>query len=249
MLSRETFLADALTAALAVAAGAKAPGHAEWSYSGEHGPARWGKLDPAYAVCADGTRQSPIDLRGAQPSRLVPLTLRYRSAHVVAENNGHTIQANYAPGSSIALDGTSYALVQFHFHAPSEHTVAGQRYPMELHLVHRSAAGALAVIGVLISRGAASGTLSELFARLPAHVGQRRGLTARVNAGELVPAPRRAYRYEGSLTTPPCTEGVHWIVLTRPLQLSRTQIASFTKLYPHDNRPLQPRNGRSLRVG
>jgi carbonic anhydrase len=149
----------------------------------------------------------------------------------------------------MVLDRTSYRLVQFHFHAPSEHTVGGRRYPMELHLVHQSAAAELAVLGVLISPGPASRALSELFATLPPKAGQQHALRASVNAAELVPSPRRTYRYDGSLTTPPCTEGVRWLVLTEPLPLSRAQIVRFRKLYPHDSRPLQRRNARTLRVG
>jgi carbonic anhydrase len=218
-----------------------------WSYSGDTGPEHWGELDPAFALCSLGKAQSPIDLAHAQPAARAPVAYRYGQAALCIRNNGHSIQVECGDSSAIELDGQRYALSQFHFHAPSEHTVAGRSYDMEAHLVHASAQGELAVVGVFMRRGRYHAGLAALWQHLPQHEGES------YTSGEIVvrpevllPASRRAYRYEGSLTTPPCTEGVHWIVLAEPIEISPAQLAAFRALYNGNNRPPQPRHDRPL---
>ena len=222
-----------------------APGStAEWRYAGDRGPSHWATLDPAYAACGAGRSQSPVDIAGAQHAPAAVLTLAYRPAAFRVIDNGHTIEAE-AEGAagSILLGDTRYELVQFHFHAPSEHTVAGRRFPMELHLVHRSADGRLAVIGILIREGRENAALGRLLALAPAKGSEEE---ADVSPADLLPASRASYRYRGSLTTPPCTEGVRWIVLRDPIELSGQQILAFTHRYFGNNRPTQPLNGRMV---
>ena len=161
-------------------------------------------------------------------------------------NNGHTIQVNVDRGSGIVLDGTRYELLQFHFHHGSEHTVGGVRLPMELHLVHRSERGALAVVGVLLEEGAANATLTPIWERFPRRANWAAALPEAFEVAALLPAPRSAWRYRGSLTTPPCTEGVSWIVMTESVTLSAAQIAAFGAIHPRNFRPVQPLNRRTL---
>jgi carbonic anhydrase len=222
-----------------------------WGYRGEAGPAHWGELDPSFAKCAEGQEQSPVDIPASAPVNTSGLAFHYQPSGLTILNNGHTVQVNYDKGSAITLEGTTYDLVQFHFHAPSEHTLAGQSAPMELHLVHRSADQTLAVVGVMIQRGGANPAYDALLNHLPAQEQAAMpvaGVT--VDAASLLPADRSYYRYNGSLTTPPCSEGVKWQVLRTPVTLSDAQIAAFTKLYPNDARPVQPLNARTfLTVG
>ena len=218
------------------------PPGAEWRYSGDEGPSYWATLDPAYAACAAGHSQSPVDLAGAQHAPASVLTLAYRRAAFRVTDNGHTIEAESGGAAgSILLGDTSYELVQFHFHAPSEHTFAGRHFPMELHLVHRSADGRLAVIAVLIRERGRSAALAPLFDNVPA-----RGSEAEIelDPADLLPASPASYRYVGSLTTPPCSEGVRWIVMRDPIELSPDQLLAFKHRYFGINRREQPLNGR-----
>lgn len=238
-------LAGVVCAAALLSAAAR--GDLRWGYEGARGPVHWSSLDPAYAACGAGRKQSPIDLGAAAAGRLPDLAFDYAPGPVTASNNGHTILAAPGPGSGIVLGGARYELVQFHFHHGSEHTVAGVRYPLELHLVHRDARGALAVVGVLFKEGGANEALEPLWSRLPAKAGQTAAVPGRMNAAALLPARRSAWRYDGSLTTPPCTEAVSWIVMTEPMTLSAAQIEAFAAIFPHNYRPVQPLNGRVLR--
>ncbi|HZS39605.1 MAG TPA: carbonic anhydrase family protein [Polyangia bacterium] len=219
--------------------------HAHWSYEGATGPEHWGALDPAFAACGDGRAQSPIDLAGATPAALPALGFHYVPSAGKVVDNGHTIQIDLAPGSWLDLDGARYPLVQFHFHHPSEHTVDGRRAPLELHLVHKTAGGALAVIGVLVESGGAPSALAPIFAQLPPPGGAR-SLDAPFSPEAILPAERAYDRYVGSLTAPPCTEGVRWQVLRAPLAISAGEIDAFSARYPLDSRPLQPRHDRPL---
>jgi carbonic anhydrase len=161
-------------------------------------------------------------------------------------NNGHTVQVNYDTGSYIELNGDRYDLVQFHFHAPSEHSINGRLAEAELHLVHKSAAGNLAVVGILIEAGAENPAFRSTWDNLPAEKGQVQQLSVEVDATGMLPANQETYRYTGSLTTPPCTEGVKWFVMTEAIKMSDTQLAAFTKIFEGNNRPVQPLNGRTL---
>ena len=220
-----------------------------WGYGARDGPACWGSLDPAFALCARGREQSPIDLAGGRPADLAPVGFDYRRVGVSVENTGHTVQVNPEPGSSILLDRVRYALAQFHFHHGSEHLVDGVRLPLELHLVHASADGALAVVGVLIEEGAANEALAPVWACLPAEPGPPRAVPGTLDLASLIPAGGTAWRYRGSLTTPPCSEGVAWAIPTGFLTMSAAQIAAFGAIFPRNYRPVQPLGERVLRIG
>jgi len=218
-----------------------------WGYSGETGPEHWGELSSDFATCAKGTEQSPVDIPATAPVNPASIVFKYQPSPLTIANNGHTIRVDYAAGSSITVEGTTYQLVQYHFHAPSEHTLAGKASPLELHLVHQSADGRLAVVGVLINSGAENAAYASVLANLPAAAGSPLAVAgATTDAAALLPTDRAYYRYNGSLTTPACTEGVKWFVLRAPVDLSATQIAAFTALYPNDARPVQPLNSRSF---
>jgi carbonic anhydrase len=228
----------------------------EWHYEGAEGPANWGTLSPKFAVCGDGRHQSPIDITGATAgatkelrTTFPPAELRIAHHEHIADgiNNGHTIQINYPGAETLILGGVPYQLVQYHFHGPSEHTVDGKHFPMEMHLVHKAADGRLAVVGVFIAEGAHNKAFDPVWANLPTQKGVETHYPAvKVDVDALLPAARTSYRYDGSLTTPPCSEGVSWIVMTTPIELSSEQIAAFTRLIKDNNRPLQTLNGRTV---
>lgn len=220
---------------------------AHWTYEGEDGSDHWGELSAAYGTCASGRSQSPIDVANPDPADLANITFNYRPAPLEIVNNGHTVQVNYPEGSSITVDGMNYELLQFHFHAPSEHHVNGTPAAAELHLVHRDADGALAVIGVLLTEGAPSLALAPVFDNLPPQTGPAQTVPGvAVDPTGMLPQDRTTYRYPGSLTTPPCTEGVAWLLMTEPLEVSANQLAAYTQIYEGNNRPVQPLNDREV---
>ncbi len=220
-----------------------------WSYSGETGPEAWGELDEAYQLCALGTEQSPIDLVEASftPEDLQDIEFNYQSSALTLTNNGHTIQATYDPGSSMVLDGEAYELLQFHFHTPSEHALNGNLSGAELHFVHRRVGteGELAVVGVLIEEGEENSALAPVLANAPEE-GETETFGETVDANTLLPEGRVTYRYPGSLTTPPCSQGVKWNVLAQPIQMSAEQIQTLFSIIGESNRPLQPLGDRVL---
>ena len=221
-----------------------------WGYEDYIGPAHWGDLCPAFAPCKEGRAQSPIDIPSSAPANPPDLGFDYRPSPVRIANTGHTIHVGYDAGSALYVDGLAYELLQYHFHNPSETTVDGVATPMELHLVHQSAAGDLAVVGVFLNQGARNPAYAHIFNYMPAKIGDRVHLTGlRVNAADLLPRDRSYWRWDGSLTTPPCTEGVKWFMLTTPVELSARQIESFKKLYTGNARPVQPMNGRAFLIG
>jgi carbonic anhydrase len=228
-------------------AGKVAEHHApHWSYEGATGPAEWGQLSADFKTCAVGTQQTPIDLKGAVPaSPKDGLVFDYKSFPLKIINNGHTIQVNAASGSSISIAGERYDLVQFHFHHPSEHLLSGKTREMELHLVHKSASGALAVVGVFITLGAENAALKPVFSALPAKAGPEVAIEATVEPAKMLPSGPY-YRYMGSLTTPPCSESVTWSVYEQPIEASKEQIATFAALFANNARPAQAVNNRFL---
>jgi len=219
---------------------------AHWSYNGEEGPERWAGLDRDWAVCASGQQQSPIDLGGATAKDLVNPQLAYQPGDGRVVNNGHTVQVTLDSANTMTLDGGTFTLSQFHFHSPSEHTVGGSSYPAELHLVHAASDGSLAVLGVLIQVGAENPALSTIIAAMPAKADKEARLPASVDPTELLPGDRRAYRYTGSLTTPPCSEGVRWVVMSTPITASVNQISALARVLHGNSRPAQTRGSREL---
>jgi carbonic anhydrase len=224
-----------------------------WSYQGEAGPRHWGDLDAADTTCKAGRAQSPIDIPpAAAPHHVHQTEFHYGAVPVELVNNGHTVEAELAdPGSApwIVIDGRRFALAQFHFHHPSEHTVAGQRFPMEMHLVHKSEDGRLAVVAVFIREGALNRPMQAAFAHLPgapAGAGAEPHKPLEIALSDLLPGRHDAWMYQGSLTTPPCTEGVQWIVLKQPISFSKAQIAHFAKLFPDNHRPAQALDDRQV---
>ena len=219
--------------------GASDPVH--WGYDGDIGPEHWGALSTEFAACGDGREPSPVDIPATAPVNPPALRFDYRPSELNIVNNGHSIQVNYEPGSTLEAGGVEYQLVQFHLHGLSEHTLNGAYTAMELHLVHKDAGGHIAVVGVMIEEGAHNPAYEPILANMPAEEGDPLTVPGTtVNASRLLPAEQSYYRYNGSLTTPPCTEGVTWFVLATPVELSTTQIAAFRSLYNYNYRPVQP---------
>jgi carbonic anhydrase len=222
----------------------------EWGYDGAHAPKNWAKLSPDFKMCSTGTMQAPIDLKAPQIGAANSVTRDYKSMPLKLINNGHTIQVNATPGSTCTVDGERFELVQFHFHHPSEHLLAGKAKQLEVHFVHANAAKQLTVLGVFMEPGArALAALEPIWAAAPASAGPEREVAGVTIAPEqLFPASTRHYRYQGSLTTPPCSEGVTWVVYAEPASVSRAQVQSFARLFANNARPVQPLNRRALLV-
>ncbi|MFN7197828.1 MAG: carbonic anhydrase, partial [Hylemonella sp.] len=221
-----------------------------WGYEDEGGPQRWGALKPEYATCATGRRQSPIaiDDNDTLKGPAEPIGFRYTPSKGTVTNNGHTVQVNVYGDNSLTVRGSTYQLVQFHFHHPSEEQINGQSYPMVGHFVHKNDLGQLAVLAVLLQAGEANRLIERVWTYMPLDVNDSvRMPPDLIDVNDILPADRRYYQYLGSLTTPPCTEGVLWLVLKQPVTISREQLRLFTQLYRHNARPLQPLNGRPVR--
>ena len=219
---------------------------AEWGYGPDDGPPVWGRLSSEYALCAVGKHQSPIDLVDATPARVPVVDFHYRPVALHVVNNGHTVEVGSTPVNWIEVDGARYELAQFHFHTPSEHTVAGDSFAMEVHLVHRNPAGALAVVGVFVRRGGDHPLLALLAEHLPEPGETLADPNVMIDASDVLPDASRSFRYEGSLTTPPCSEGVRWFVLETPIEASDADLAAFEAALGKNNRPVQPLNDRAL---
>ena len=254
---------------LALTAPAMAQPH-HFGYSGDTAPQKWGTLNPEWRACAEGKNQSPVDLGGFADAKLPPLELKYSTLGVNIVNNGHAVQVDYAkgsqlhpdghqhapyasmvhyaPGSGLNHDGRTFELKQFHFHSPSEHMLNGKSFPMEMHLVHADKDGNLAVVSVLMSEAATDNpVLTKLWSQMPGKAGDKSKLEAKINAADLLPKSKDYYRYSGSLTTPPCSEGVRWYVMKQPITVSKGQIEAFRKVMGSaNNRPPQPINARAV---
>jgi carbonic anhydrase len=218
-----------------------------WAYTGHGAPAEWGNLDQEFATCKLGKHQSPIDIRGAKQADLPAIKFDYSPSPLKVIDNGHTIMVNYAPGSTIEVGGTRYELTQFHFHKPSEEKIDGKSHAMVAHLVHKSADGKLAVVAVLLDKGAANPAIETIWKNLPKEKEKEAApANVSVDATTLLPADKGYYTFEGSLTTPPCSEGVRWLVLKTPVKISDGEIAAFGKIYPMNARPTQAINGRAI---
>lgn len=224
-----------------------APGEPGWSYEGATGPEAWATLDPAYARCGSGRRQSPIDIRDGISVDLQPLGFDYRPGAFSVLDDGHTVRVDVAAGSTLAVGGRRYMLRQFHFHRPSEERLDGRGYPMSAHLVHADAEGRLAVVAVLIDSGKAHPVVQQVWNDLPLERHAPQSGAGPLDPAALLPVDRRYATFMGSLTTPPCTEGVLWIVLRQPATVSPEQMSIFARLYPMNARPLQAASGRLIK--
>ena len=220
-----------------------------WTYEGEEGPEHWGELSDDFRMCAEGANQSPIDLVADVHTKLPELQFDYHSSPLNEINNGHTIQQNVNPGSYLRVpeQGINAELIQFHFHSPGEHRVNGQSYAMEMHFVHVSEEGALVVVGVLIEEGKEHPVLQKLWSFMPENAGETSEQPIGIEETDLLPPTREYFAYSGSLTTPPCSEGVKWLVLKTSIEASAEQIAIFKKrMGQASNRPVQPHNARLI---
>jgi carbonic anhydrase len=231
----------------AAASDAHGAGHAHWSYEGETGPSAWGRLRPDFALCGNGQRQSPIDIRDGLPLQLDELRFDYRPVGFKVQDNGHTVQVNLEPGNAVTAAGQRYELLQFHFHRPSEERIAGRQFEMSAHLVHRDAEGRLAVVALLLEAGDAHPVVQTVWNNLPLERGSEQAAFTQLNPADLLPPDRRYFTYMGSLTTPPCSEGVLWMVMQQPVRASAQQLRVFARLYPMNARPIQPLAGRRIK--
>ena len=250
MIKNRRFMAAAVSA-LAVLLAGTAAGYAStaWSYKGETGPAHWGTLDPAYITCVDGSAQTPINLANPTTHGLKNIVFNYISGEAEVFNNGHTVEAEpagEAAESTITVGGVTYPFAQFHFHAPSEHKIAGKRYPLEIHFVHKTEGGKLAVVGVMVKVGEANEAWQEFIDAIPNATADPADTAIELNWTKLLPKNKQTFRYKGSLTTPPCSEGVAWNVFNTPITMSVEQIDAFTDAYTGNSRPIQPTNGRRI---
>ena len=220
---------------------------AHWDYSGAGGPDSWGRMKPEFATCSGGTRQSPIDIRDGIKVNLDPVQFDYRPSGFRVLDNGHTIQVNVGAGNSIQVMGRRFDLVQFHFHRPSEERIDGKQFDMVAHLVHKDLEGRLAVVAVLLDRGSAQPTVQSVWDNLPLEKGQELAAPRPIDLNSLLPADRSYFTYMGSLTTPPCSEGVLWMVLKQPVPIAPEQINVFARIYPMNARPIQSASGRMIK--
>jgi len=215
-----------------------------WTYEGKEGAENWAEL--GYPDCA-GKEQSPIDIPYKTPLHANDISYNHNPSVIEISNNGHTIKVAEENKSTITIDGNNYSLQQYHFHAPSEHTLNGTYYDMELHLVHQSDAGKYSVVTVMIKSGSENKAYEPIWEHLPALKGEKENITSlKIDEYDLLPANLSYYRYTGSFTTPPCTEGINFIIMSNPVELSKAQIEAFQAIYSRTNRPIQPLNQREF---
>ncbi len=220
---------------------------AHWSYEGDAAPQNWSKLNPDFMLCEKGKNQSPIDIHGALKTHSQPLNISYKLAPDSIINNGHSIQVNVKEGDVLTLDGDKFVLQQFHFHAPSENTIDGKSFPLEAHFVHMDANGEIAVVAVMFETGKSNPELEKIWQHIPSQTGQTAALRENVDLSGLLPKNLTHYRFSGSLTTPPCTEGVRWLVVKQPMTVTVQQLNAFTSVMHHaNNRPQQKLDGRVI---
>jgi len=248
-MKTKSLLASVLFTSLVSATAVAGSAHDHWGYSGHSGPEHWAELNSGFATCKSGTRQSPIDINQSQllAAKLDDIRFDYRAISPEIINNGHTIQVNYIKGSAIEVNREQFQLAQFHFHTPSENTVNGKPFDMEMHLVHKNAKGELAVVGVFFKQGKHNPELEKVWGSLPSSAGEKKLLAeTNLNAVDLLPKNRAYVHFNGSLTTPPCSEGVNWFVMNEPMEASAEQIARFSKLIGQNARPVQQLNNRFI---
>ncbi len=221
--------------------------HAHWDYLGVEGPAHWGMLSEQYMTCETGHRQSPVNItmahHGEHHQKLV---FHYQTSQLHEMNNGHTIQVSHVSQCRVDLNNRTYKLRQFHFHAPSEHHIEGQTFPMEMHLVHQDRRGHILVIAVMMKTDTPEPVLSKLWKWLPNQIGREVSVPLDLSLNDLLPTNTHHYTYSGSLTTPPCTEGVQWIVLKEPMHVAAQDVERFVQIIGENARPIQPLGGRPI---
>ncbi|MFQ1016383.1 carbonic anhydrase [Gilliamella sp. Occ3-1] len=218
-----------------------------WDYEGETKPENWGKLSPEFSTCENGKNQSPINIESALKTHHNNLNLMFKIGKQDIINNGHTIQINVNEGNTLEIDNEIFILQQFHFHTPSENTIKGKHFPMEAHFVYKNKNGDLTVVGLMFKKGKHNPELAKAWQQIPVEAGNTEKLNQSVDIKALLPNRLDFYRFSGSLTTPPCTEGVRWIILEQETSMSTEQIEKFHSIMHHDNnRPIQPLNGRII---
>ena len=218
-----------------------------WNYSGEDGPEYWGSIDDTYKLCDEGKNQSPIDITSALDTSLPDIQFNYFPGIEMMTNKHHSILLTDTSSSEIIVNKQAYQLQQLHFHSPSEHTVNGQSFPMEIHFIHKNSESEYAVISILVKQGNPNTSLNTIWQEDLPNSGTRKKLNQYFNAFDLLPEQYDYYRYNGSLTTPPCSEGISWFVLKTPIQASESQIKQMTKLFPEgNNRPTQMLHARNI---
>lgn len=259
MLNRRRFLTRAVAAAacplcmaaVGAARSTRAAETATWSYGGTTGPRVWGELDPSWRACSVGERQSPVDLAGATPSMMATPDIDWPAMPLVVANTGQTVavEATAYATMGLGLEGARYRMTQFHFHHPSEHTVGGRGFPLEIHFVHEDElGGGYAIAAVFVRSGALNPTLETIFRAMPTKAGARVSLPTLIPPLLLLPPDdaRETFRYHGSLTIPPCTETVRWLVFADPIEAAPEQIEAFARVFPMNARPVQPLGRRYL---
>ncbi|MNM35001.1 Carbonic anhydrase precursor [compost metagenome] len=223
------------------------PRGTHWSYEGDSGPANWSKINVDWAKCGNGNRQSPIDIRDGMKVELEQISFDYHPSSFSVVDNGHTVQVGVSGGNYITVQNRMFELQQFHFHRPSEERINGKAFEMVVHLVHRDAQGRLAILALLLERGAPQATIQTVWNNLPLEKFETMQPSILLDPAEMLPARRDYYTYMGSMTEPPCSEGVLWMVMKQPVQASAAQMALFSRLYPLNARPIQPTNGRIIK--
>ncbi len=240
------FAVTSVFVSMAVIAGS---GHddAHWSYTGSNGPEHWADMSKEFKLCGNGKEQSPININGAKTENLPTIQFDYKPGSLEIINNGHTILVKRAKGNSITVGGEQYELLQFHFHTPGENTVDGKVFPMGIHLVHKNAKGKIMVLGVFTKIGAKNTVLDKAWNHMPQQSAEKKKVASvSINAVDLLPTDHSYYRFKGSITIPPCSEGVEWIVLKTPIEVSDEQIKQFSKVIGVNARPVQPMYSRTL---
>jgi carbonic anhydrase len=247
--ARMTAVAKAKKAAAAPAsvAPARTVHGTKWSYEGETGPAHWSGINPDWASCSNGTRQSPIDIRDGIKLDLDPIVFDYHPSSFTIVDNGHTVEVALGAGNFITIMNRRYELQQFHFHRPSEERINGKGFDMSLHLVHKDDAGRQAVVALLLERGTAQSAIQTVWNNLPLEKNDIIRPTTLFDANDLLPVQREYFIYMGSMATPPCSEGVLWMVMKQPVPAAPAQMALFSRLYPYNVRPTQPSSGRIIK--
>ena len=220
--------------------------YAQWEYEGELGQKNWSKLDERFAICKDGLNQSPVDITTAIKADLIPLIFEEKSKATTFTNNGNFLKVDFQGGNHVYIDNIKYILNEINFHAPSENKIDGESFPMEAQLVHRDSKNNIAIVSIFFEEGSDNFVLNRLLRNLPENKNETQDIKSEVFAYEILPSLREYYRFNGSLTTPPCTEGVKWIIMKTTVELSKSQLNDFTKVIPNNARDIQEINARII---